>query len=93
MSPIRVAALRRELAEREREGWYVDFPGAEVGSITVRPGGQPATWIARAEVDIPASRSYFDDGTFRNDSEAHEGAAFEVAMSKDGRLLGFRVLT
>ena len=26
----------------------------------------------RAKVDIPASRSYFEDGTFRNDNAAHE---------------------
>jgi hypothetical protein len=88
--------LGRELAEREREGWSVDFPGADVGRTTVRPAARRATWIARAEVDIPASRSYFDDGTFRNDNEAHEGATFEVSMRKDGRrwtLLGFRVIT
>lgn len=90
------AELRRELTKRKREGWYVDFPGAEVGSTTVRRGGGPGTWVARAKVDIPASRSYFDDGTFRNDNEAHEGGSFEVTMRKDGRrwtLLGFRVRT
>ena len=88
--------LRRERAERRREGWYVDFPGAEVDRTTVRPAGQPRTWVARAKVDIPASRSYFDDGTFRNDNEAHQGATFEVTMRKDGQrwtLLGFRVVT
>jgi hypothetical protein len=47
-------------------------------------------------VDIPASRSYFDDGTFRNDNQTHEGAVFEVTMRKEARrwtLLGFRVVT
>jgi hypothetical protein len=90
------AELRRELAGRKKEGWYVDFPGAEVGRTKVRPGGPSGTWVARVKVDIPASRSYFDDGTFRNDNEAHGNATFEVSMRKDGkrwRLLGFRVVT
>ena len=52
------------------------------------------TWRAR-KVDIPASRSFFKDGSFRNDNPAHRGTTFEVQMSyaeKNHALLSFRVL-
>lgn len=72
--------LAAELSKRRRQGWSVDFPGAEVDRVTVRPAGTPATYRATAVVDIPASRSYFDDGTYRNDNAAHKNADFEVQM-------------
>lgn len=75
--------LRTELAKRKKQGWYVDFPGAEVRRVTVGGAGAPRTFVATAKVDIPESRSYFDDGTFRNDNDAYEGATFEVRMRLD----------
>ena len=36
--------------------------------------------VAQARVDVPASDSYNDDGTFRNTSPAHKGAEFLVQM-------------
>lgn len=86
--------LRAELAKRKKQGWYVDFPGAKVRRVTVNPGEVPGTFVARATVDIPASRSYFDDGLFRNDNKAHKGATFEVRMRLDKKrysLLAFRI--
>ena len=43
---------------------------------------------------MPASRSYFDDGTYRNDNEAHPKVDFTVRMRHQaGRfvLLGFSI--
>jgi hypothetical protein len=87
--------LRTELSKRRDEGWFVDFPGTQVKEIDVRPAGAPGTFLARAKVDIPASRSFFDDGTFRNDNAAHRGATFEVRMRLDKKrysLLAFRLI-
>ncbi len=72
--------LGKELAQRRKEGWNVDFPGAAVDRITVKPAGAPATYEATAVIDIPASRSYFEDGTYRNENEAFKDAKFVVAM-------------
>ncbi|QIK66942.1 hypothetical protein G7072_11840 [Nocardioides sp. HDW12B] len=72
--------LAQELAQRRKEGWNVDFPGAAVDRITVKPAGAPATFEATAVIDIPASRSYFEDGTYRNENEAFENAEFVVTM-------------
>ena len=69
-----------ELAERRKEGWYVDFPGARSTGRRSPRAVEPGSGSPRATVDIPASASYFDDGTFRNDNEAHKGATFEVRM-------------
>ena len=86
--------LRNELAQRRKEGWYVDFAGADVRRVTLTRGSQAETFLATAKVDIPASRSYFDDGSFRNDNEAHSGATFEVLLRLDKKsysLLAFQV--
>lgn len=72
--------LEKELAQRRKEGWNVDFPGAAVDTITVKPAGAPATYEATAVIDIPASRSYFEDGTYRNENEAFKNAKFVAAM-------------
>lgn len=86
--------LAAELRKRKKQGWYVDFPGAEVRRVVLGGAGAPATYLARATVDIPRSISYFDDGTFRNDNDAHRGATFEVRMRFDKKrwsLLAFRL--
>ena len=72
--------LEKELAQRRKEGWNVDFPGAAVDKITVVPAGAPATFEATAVIDIPASRSYFEDGTYRNENDAFKNAKFIAAM-------------
>jgi hypothetical protein len=75
--------LRDELRQRDREGWYVDFPGAEVRKVTVKSNGDVQQ--ATAVVDIPASQSLFDDGSFRNDNEAHKGRKFLIDMQAEGK--------
>ena len=85
--------LREELAQRRKEGWFVDFPGAEVRRVRLARQA-PDSFLATMTVDIPASRSYFDDGAFRNDNEAHPGASFQVLMRLDKKrytLLAFQV--
>jgi hypothetical protein len=82
------------LAVRRKQHWYVDFPGARVRSVTVTPSGAAHTYLAHARVDIPESRSYFTDGSYRNDNPAHKGATFDVRMSyaqKRYTLLAFQV--
>jgi len=82
-----------ELAKRRKQRWYVDFPGAKVRSVKVTADG-PQAYLARATVDVPASKSYFRNGAFRNDNEAHRGATFFVRMHYVGKhydLLGFEV--
>jgi|tagenome__1003787_1003787.scaffolds.fasta_scaffold20987796_4 hypothetical protein len=82
--------FRTELAQRRKDGWYVDFPGTDVQKVVVKPfSGRhasanahlPKTYSAHAVVDIPASRSYFDDGSFRNVNDAHPNAPFDVLMT------------
>ena len=72
--------LRAELGRRTKQGWFVDFPGAEVKRVTVRPGDATGVWAATARISVPESRSYFDDGTYRNDNKAHPDVAFTVRM-------------
>ena len=80
------ADLTKELAQRKKEGWFVDFPGVAVDRIEVRSlSGAPGVWAATAKVDIPASRSYFEDGSFRNDNAAHKNTAFAVTMRWVGK--------
>jgi hypothetical protein len=61
----------------------VDFRGVDVRRLRV--SGPPRAAVARAVVDIPASDSFHDDGTFRNTSPAHAGASFVVRMRFTGR--------
>jgi hypothetical protein len=85
-------ALARELARRDRQGWYVDFPGLDVGRTRLRPEGDVV--VATSRVDIPGSDSFYEDGGFRSSSPAHDDARFTVTMrwSKRGyRLLSFSV--
>ncbi len=72
--------LEKELAKRSKQEWAVDFPGATVDKITVKAAGAPATFESTAVIDIPASRSYFEDGTYRNENEAFKNAEFIVGM-------------
>jgi hypothetical protein len=84
--------LEKELAQRAKEGWYVDFPGLTVESTKVRRGGTDV--VAASKVDIPESDSYLDDGSYRSTSPAHPGATFAVRMrwSKGGyRLVSFTI--
>ncbi len=76
-------SLRKELKQREKEGWYVDFPGAKVRKISFSSRGDVRE--ATAVVDIPGSRSFFEDGTFRNDNEAHRSAKFLIDFEAKGK--------
>jgi hypothetical protein len=77
--------LEKELRKRSKEGWNVDFPGAEVNKVTVKPAGPPRTFDAVATIDIPESQSYFEDGTFRNENKAFDDAEFAVQMRWNGK--------
>ena len=46
----------------------------------MKGAGAPATFESTAVIDIPASRSYFEDGTYRNENEAFKNAEFVVGM-------------
>ena len=84
------APLAKELAKRRTQGWTVDFPGLAVRHVALSSLGGDR--VARARVDVPASDSYNDDGTFRNTSPAHSGATFLVQMrlvKKQWRLVSF----
>lgn len=72
--------LQAELSRRERQGWFVDFPGVTVRRLTVARADEPRTYTATARVDIPASRSFYEDGSYRNDNQAHRNATFVVRM-------------
>jgi hypothetical protein len=74
--------LTAELARRAKQGWHVDFPGARIRRTTLASEGERI--LATTIADIPASRSYFDDGTFRNDNDAHRGAKFLIDLRIDG---------
>ena len=71
--------LRTELTKRRKQGWFVDFPGAEIKRVDVEPG-EPGTWVATARISVPESTSYFDDGSYRNDNKAHPKVDFTVRM-------------
>ena len=71
---------KKELENRRKEGWNVDFPGATVKKVTVTPAGAAQTFDSVATIDIPESQSYFEDGSFRNDNKAFRDAEFSVQM-------------
>ena len=75
--------LAKELQRRENQGWHVDFPGATVRRTTLER--EDDRILATTVADLPASTSYFDDGTFRNDNEAHQGARFLIDLRIDGK--------
>jgi hypothetical protein len=87
--------LAAELSKRRTQRWYVAFPGAKVRTVTLAPPpGAPHVSIAHVRADIPASRSVFKNGTFRNENPAHAGATFDVGMSyvhQKYTLLAFRL--
>jgi hypothetical protein len=86
------SSLAKELRGRAKEGWYVDFPGLDVGRTKLRRNGD--TVVATSAVSIPESNSYTDDGSYRSTSPAHEDATFTVTMrvTRSGcRLVSFRV--
>jgi hypothetical protein len=70
--------LAAEMKRRDKEGWHVDFPGARVRK-TVLDSAEDRV-LATTTADIPASKSFFEDGTFRNDNDAHAGAKFLIDL-------------
>ena len=87
--------LTAELGKRSKQKWFVDFPGVHVDKVRMQPDPvTPGAYVARAKVDIPASRSYFEDGSYRNDNDAHPNTDFLVRMRLAGgkyTLLAFEV--
>jgi hypothetical protein len=86
------ASLARELTNRDKQGWYVDFSGADVTrlSLVERAG----LTIVNATVDIPQSNSFNDDGSYRSSNPAHPDSGFQVRMKlvkKKYQLLSFTV--
>jgi hypothetical protein len=70
--------LEKELAQRAKQGWYVDFPGLAVDRTRLRREG--ADVVATSKVDIPESDSFLEDGSYRSTSPAHPNATFTVRM-------------
>jgi hypothetical protein len=75
--------ISAELGKRAKQGWHVAFPGADVKRTTL--GREGDRILATTVADIPASTSYFDDGRFRNDNEAHNGAKFLIDLGVEGQ--------
>ena len=75
--------VKKELKQRKKEGWYVDFSGAKIRKISF--GSRGSIREATAVVTIPKSRSFFDDGTFRNDNKAHKKAKFLIDIEAKGK--------
>lgn len=83
-------ALAEELADREAEGWYVDFPGVAVQATELDRTGERT--VATMTVAIPESDSYDEDGSYRGTNPAHDDVTFVVEMRSTGeafRLLSF----
>ena len=76
--------LVAELKKRKEQGWHVALQGVRVASTRISQSG--STSRALLSVEIPASSSYNDDGTFRAINPAHPGSRFTVEMTHtDGR--------
>lgn len=73
--------LEAELARRVKQQWRVDYPGSTVRNVDVRREND--VWVGTARIDVPSSRSYYDDGSFRNESPAHSGARFTARFRLD----------
>jgi hypothetical protein len=71
-------SLTQVLKTRHLAHWHVDFPGVVVRSIQLHKTGRVIE--ADADVSIPQSDSFFDDGTFRSTSPAHDQSTFQVRM-------------
>jgi hypothetical protein len=75
--------LRRELRQRAKDEWYVDFPGARLRKVTFRADGPVE--VATAIAGIPESQSFFEDGTVRNDNKARKRVRFVLDIRPDGQ--------
>lgn len=84
--------LITELKERTAEGWSV-YP-FEVAIEGIRLIESALGVTARVSFDVPETRSFFDDGSFRNDSAAHDDSTFTISMrpeKQEYRLIGFTI--
>ena len=84
--------LAAELRDRKKQGWYVDFPGAEVKEATIDQRAGKS--LAQMTVSVPESDTYNDDGTYRSTNPGHPKGTFEVEMrfkKPKFELLSFRV--
>lgn len=85
------AALERELAKREKAGWFVYPFEAPISTVGVaRAADKDAT--VTVHFSVPETRSYFDTGSYRNTSEAHDDATFTAVVrpvrTPDGKRFG-----
>jgi hypothetical protein len=74
--------LVAELAKRKEHGWHVALQGVRVASTRISQSG--STSRAVLSVEIPASSSYNEDGTFRAINPAHPESRFTVQMTHTG---------
>ncbi len=84
--------LRAELARRVEEGWSV-YP-FEVAIDRIRLIESDLGTTARVRFDVPETKSFFEDGSLRNTSEAHPDSSFTVSMRREKdvyRLIGFSI--
>ncbi|HSV37413.1 MAG TPA: hypothetical protein VLI04_01515 [Nocardioidaceae bacterium] len=84
--------LEDELRGRRLEEWSV-YP-FEVTVQRIRLIDSALGTTARVVFDVPETRSYFEDGSFRNTSPARTGATFTVSMRQEKqayRLVGFTI--
>ena len=76
----------REQIERRATGAGGEVLGAAAEGFAGGGGALDAgVEVGTVVVDIPESQSFFEDGTFRNDNEAHKGATFLIDLRADGQ--------
>jgi len=88
--------LVEELDARESDGWSVYPFEVTVNRVKLIQSALGTT--ARVTFDVPETRSFFDDGSFRNSTPATSDAVFTVSMRVEGekaqrayRLIGFTI--
>lgn len=75
--------LAAELGSRAEEGWSVALEDVRVASSRVRR--EAGTSRVLLSVSLPASDTFFDDGTYRSTNPAHPRSTFEVEMTYSDR--------
>jgi len=84
--------LEDALRDRRIEGWSV-YP-FEVTVQSIRTIDSALGTTARVVFDVPETRSYFENGDYRNTSPATAGSTFTVSIRPEKgayRLIGFTI--